>query len=257
MSANMLKFKRAGAVLIAAVMICGLTACGRTGSEKESETGRITEESRSQNASQDTEQGNKQNTESNDTNDTQDAKQGNTQDASIPNAEDFAFSSTDWKTLEFALDGEVYTFPMTWSDVEAAGYQIEDEYRHEVLGSYQYTTSLFAESETGERFYVRFKNFAEGERELQDCYVYGFGFEQSAYTDVNPEVMLCNGVTFGMTVEEVKEIMGEPNYYWENNDPNSDYKIINYYVTDSSLGSEIELNFRNGVLNKITIENKD
>lgn len=246
MSTNMSKIKRAGAILMAVVMICGLTACGKTGSEAESGTGRTSEETETQSGSQDTRQDDGKDTEQ---------SQSSEQNVSVPNTKDLAFSSTDWKTLEFALDGEVYTFPMTWQDVEAAGYQLEDKYRHDVLGSYQYTMSFTAESETGEQFYVRFKNFAEGERELQDCYVYGFGFKQSEYNDVNPEVMLCNGVTFGMTIEEVKEIMGEPDEYWASD--NSAQEIVNYYVTDSSLESEVEFTFRDGILKEIRIENKD
>lgn len=271
--------------MIAVVMICGLTACGGTGNKKESGTsGNVTQGSENQNSTQNggwstgqNETGGqdvqadsdvkKDDEQGDGLDDDKESGQDDVQDAGedeeskqgtgAPAATDYAFSSTDWKTLEFALDGVIYTFPMTWADVEAAGYQLEDEYRHEVLGSYEYTTSFTAESESGERFNVRFKNFEEGERELQDCYVYGFGFEQSQWRDVNPEVTLCNGVTFGMTVEEVKAIMGEPDYYYESDDPDYDRKAMNYYVTGSSLGSELEFSFHDGILDEITIRNKD
>lgn len=177
--------------------------------------------------------------------------------ADTPTADDYAFSSNDWRTLEFALDGVVYTFPLTWSDIEAAGFLIDEDYRHEVLESNYYTLSVNAETEAGERISVRFKNFTEGDRELQDCDVYGIGFEVSQWRDVNPQVMICNGVTFGMTAEEVKALMGEPDYYYESE--GDDYTSIRmeYYATGRSYENEIEFNFWNGALTEIDILNKE
>lgn len=177
--------------------------------------------------------------------------------ADAPTADDYAFSSNDWKTLEFALDGVVYTFPLTWSDIEAAGFLIDEDYRHEVLESNYYTLSVNAETEAGERISVRFKNFTEGDRELQDCDVYGIGFEVSKWRDVNPQVMICNGVTFGMTDEEVKALMGEPDYFYESE--GDDYTSIRmeYYATGHSYENEIEFNFWNGELTEIDILNKE
>lgn len=183
--------------------------------------------------------------------------QDDEKDADAPTADDYAFSSNDWKTLEFALDGVVYTFPLTWSDIEAAGFLIDEDYRHEVLESNYYTLSVNAETEAGERISVRFKNFTEADRELQDCDVYGIGFEVSQWRDVNPQVMICNGVTFGMTAEEVKALMGEPDYIYESE--GDDYTSIRmeYYVTGHSYENEIEFNFWNGALTEIDILNKD
>ncbi|MDE5817736.1 MAG: MSCRAMM family adhesin SdrC [Lachnospiraceae bacterium] len=183
--------------------------------------------------------------------------QNDKQDADAPTADDYAFSSNDWKTLEFALDGVVYTFPLTWSDIEAAGFLIDEDYRHEVLESNYYTLGVNAETEAGERISVRFKNFTEGDRELQDCDVYGIGFDLSEWRDVNPDVMLCNGVTFGMTAEEVKALMGEPDYYYESE--GDDYTSIRmeYYATGHSYENEIEFNFWNGALTEIDILNKE
>lgn len=177
--------------------------------------------------------------------------------ADAPTADDYAFSSNDWRTLEFALDGAVYTFPLTWSDIEAAGFLIDEDYRHEVLESNYYTLSVNAETEAGERISVRFKNFTEGDRELQDCDVYGIGFEVSKWRDVNPQVMICNGVTFGMTAEEVKALMGEPDYFYESE--GDDYTSIRmeYYATGHSYENEIEFNFWNGALTEIDILNKE
>jgi len=170
---------------------------------------------------------------------------------------DFAFSSDDWKTLEFALDGKTYTFPMTLADVEAAGFMIDEEYKSEKLESNMYTTSVTAENEAGEQFYVRFKNFTDADKELKDCEIYGFSFEVVDYRDVNPDVTLCNGVTFGMTIDEVKTLMGEPDYYYESDSTDIDRKEMDYYVTGKSYDSSLELSFTDGKLDSITLVNTD
>lgn len=288
---NMRRMKQAGTILAVAVTICGLAACGKGG--KESKTaGGVTQEAENQdsvwNSGWGTEPGDEkddgQEAEPEDEKDTetdvdldegenpkQDAEaddgQGAEQDAGegtgaeddrdAPTVEDYAFSSNDWKTLEFALDGAVYTFPLTCSDIEAAGFLIGEDYRHEVLEANYYTLSVNAENEAGERISVRFKNFGEGDRELQDCDVYGIGFEQSKWRDVNPDVMLCNGVTFGMTAEEVKALMGEPDYDYESEGDDYTSESMEYYVTGNSYENEIEFYFWNGVLTEIDILNKD
>ena len=192
-----------------------------------------------------------------DTEDKEDTEPDDGQNAGALTVDDYAFSSNDWRTLEFALDGKVYTFPLTWSDIEAAGFVIDEEYRHEVLETNYYTLSVNAENEAGERISVRFKNFEEGDRELQDCYVYGIGFEQSQFRDVNPEVMLCNGVTFGMTPDEVKALMGEPDYDYVSEGDENTGESMEYYVTGHSYENEIEFYFWNGLLTEIDLLDKE
>lgn len=126
-----------------------------------------------------------------------------------------------------------------------------------MLESNYYTLSVNAENEAGERISVRFKNFTEGDRELQDCDVYGIGFDLSQWRDVNPDVMLCNGVTFGMTAEEVKELMGEPDYFYESEGDDYTSVRMEYYATGHSYENEIEFNFWNGALTEIDILNKE
>ena len=160
--------------------------------------------------------------------------------------------------MEFAWDGVVYNFPMTYQDIVDAGFTIDEDYTKETLDSYEYTTSITAKNAAGERVYVRFKNFTEEDgRPLTDCEIYGFGFESDDFWDVNPSVTICNGITFGMTVDEVKAIMGEPDYYYSSDDPEFDRKELAYYTEGSSRENELELEFYNGILDEITIINAD
>ncbi|MCM1103877.1 MAG: hypothetical protein NC409_07185 [Clostridium sp.] len=186
-----------------------------------------------------------------------DASAGRGGGADAPGVEDYAFSTNDWKTMEFAWDGAVYTFPLTWHDIEAAGFELDEEYRHEVLESYYYTLSVRVENEAGEKISVRFKNFTDEDREIQDCELYGIEFELDNWQDVNPDVMLCNGVTFGMSADEVKELMGEPDYYYESDSEEYESQSMEYYIKGDSYKNKIELYFWEGELTEITLVNDE
>lgn len=243
------------AVLVA--IMCGLVACSnndkedtterKTGVTTETTTGEITTEETTGEVT----------TEEGTTEEAKTEEETNGTDKKDTVQTDFAFSSNDWKTLEFALDGEIHTFPMTLADVEEAGFNIDEEYKSETLESNMYTTSVVAENSEGERFYIRFKNFTDADKELKDCDIYGFNFEIDDYRDVNPDVTICNGITFGMTVDEVKALMGEPDYYYESDNTDLDRKELDYYVTGKSYDSSLELSFIDGKLNEITLVNTD
>ena len=164
----------------------------------------------------------------------------------------------DWKSLDFTLNGTSYSFPLTWSDVENMGYTLEEEYANETLEPNYYTYSVIAENEEGETFYIQLKNFTDEDKLMKDCDVYSFKFENQEYRDVNPDASLCNGVTFGMTYEEVKELMGEPDYYYES-EPGSEnvYQYADYYVDGTSYGSQVSFSFLDGPLYSIEIINAE
>lgn len=203
------KMKRAGAAVLLAVLLCGLTACG--GTEREWKT---------------------------------------------------EFSSADWKTLELSLDGRILTFPILCTDLEAVGYKIDTDKasRMEVLEAGYYTTGVPMENKEGVKIYVRFKNFGEKDKSLKDCEVYGLSLHYDDYEGANPEVLLCCGITFDSTVDEVREAMGEPYDYHKSE---SDFtegvytEILKYYVTESVHSSNIEFSFYNGEMYQIAIVNTD
>lgn len=237
-------------------VMCGLTACGtkekEVSEESQSEETEVQTEEPSESEEEKTEEDRTTEEDDKTTEEMNPTEESETEEERTPEAVELEFSSSDWTTLEFALDGTIYAFPLTYSDVKAAGFAIDEEYESTLLESYYYTMSTYAQNSENERFYVRFKNFTDEDKEIKDCDIYGFGFEMDEYRDVNPDVTLCNGVTFGMTLEEVKEIMGEPYYYYES-EGSYDRKEMDYYEPDSPLESKLELNFVDGILNKITI----
>ncbi|MCM1190896.1 MAG: hypothetical protein NC123_02815 [Butyrivibrio sp.] len=172
-----------------------------------------------------------------------------------PTREDYDFSSDDWKTLEFALDGTVYSFPLTWADVEAMGYQLEEAYREEELKPYYYTMVGVdvKNEEAGKQIRVLFKNFAEETRKIPDCDIYRIAFELFSWRDVNVNIMLCNGVTFGMTPEEVIAIMGEPENAGGDEEVDYSYGKMDYVDQGEDYKNSVTIEFWDGAVDGITI----
>ncbi len=256
----MRRMKKFATSIVLVGIMCGLAACGN---EDKEVTTKATTEATTVEISEATEEKSETETTEATTTETkateEETSEEKTADAgkAQPKKTDINFSTDDWKSLEFALDGKVYTWPLTLADVEGAGFKLDDDYKSETLESNRYTTSVSVESEAGERFYIRFKNFTDKDKNLVDCDLYGFGFEVDDYYDVNPDVTLCNGVTFGMSVDEVKAIMGEPDYYYESEDSEIDRKEMDYYVTGKSYDSTIDLSFTDGKLDEIDIVNAE
>lgn len=254
----MRKMKKFATSALLIGIMCGMAACGKDDGEKEVTTEYITTTETDTSVEDITTEADDDTTDADSTEkdekDTEEAS-GNAGGGS-PIETEYAFSSNDWKSLEFALDGVVYTFPMTSADIEAAGFMFDEEDMNETLESNYYTLSYTAENAQGESFYVRFKNFTDTDKQMKDCDIYGVEFENLDYRDINPDVTLCNGVTFGMTVDEVKTIMGEPDYYYES-DGDYDRKAMEYYVTGKSYDSSVEFSFTDGILDNITLVNTD
>ncbi len=284
------KMKRAGAVVLLAVLLCGLTACGESGSRKKSGAedsyiedtqSRTSEDDAGQNSEpgerEDTKagggedipadsgaenaEGGAENAEAESLEeapqDTEKESEQEDEESKEPAAPP-EFSTTDWKSLEFALNGQVFAFPLTWSDIEAAGYLFREEYAQEVLEAGYYTTSLTAKNDERELLSIQFKNFGEEDQKLENCYVYGVKLD-SYY---NPTAILCNGVTFGMSFEDVKALMGEPDDYYTNvteDEPSPEriYENAKYYVEGTLQKSLIQFTFSDRALTGIQLVNTD
>jgi len=163
-----------------------------------------------------------------------------------------AFTTSDWTSLEFAIDGQVISWPLTYNDVVALGYSIDSSSEGETLESNHYTTSISAKGSNDERIYVRFKNFTDSDKTAKDCDIMGLSFDVD---DCGKNIVLCNGITFGMTYDQVKGIMGEPSYYYISDD--STYESADYDVSDEAYSNSVSFTFIDGVLTEIEFENYD
>ena len=140
--------------------------------------------------------------------------------------EEIDFTTTDYKAMEFALNGQVLTFPVTVAEVEAAGYKLDEVYRSEVLpatSGITYTTILCsATSDSGHKIKYIAYNLTEESLNVLDC-----GIETIYAKDES--FILCNGISISSSYEEVIATMGEPTEYEE--DYNS--KTLTYKIDDN------------------------
>lgn len=160
----------------------------------------------------------------------------------------------DWTNMQFTMNGKSYNLAtLTYNDIVAMGYTIDEDYLDEELEDNQYSMSARAEAADESDMYVRFKNFTGGgTKNITDCEILGIELSRDDY-DNQYDAALGNGITFGMTSEEVKAIMGEPTSDYTSD--TSDYMTLTYEESDEAYASSVEFTFQDGVLTKIDMEN--
>lgn len=160
----------------------------------------------------------------------------------------------DWANMQFTMLGKPYNLAtLTYDDILAMGYSIDDEYLAEELEDNQYSMSARAEAADESDMYIRFKNFTgEGTKKVPDCEILGIELSRDDF-DNKYDAALGNGITFGMTPDEVKAVMGEPTDSYTSD--TSDYMTLTYEENDDAYASSVEFTFQDGVLTKFDMEN--
>lgn len=160
----------------------------------------------------------------------------------------------DWANMQFTMLGKPYNLAtLTYDDILAMGYSIDDEYLEEELEDNQYSMSARAEAADESDMYIRFKNFTgEGTKKVPDCGILGIELSRDDF-DNKYDAALGNGITFGMTPDEVKAVMGEPTDSYTSD--TSDYMTLTYEENDDAYASSVEFTFQDGVLTKFDMEN--
>lgn len=152
---------------------------------------------------------------------------------------------TDWSTMLVKIDGVEYSFPYSLRTLQANGwtFNIEDyleEGQTEYIleeGEYTYSTTLLSNEQYGSgagsaEIYVGFKNFTQEPKNILDCGIWAIevsGVYGTMPVKKCPDVELPGGVKFGMTMDEIKAVYGEPDEVDDN-----DYYVKLEYVKDYS-----------------------
>lgn len=160
----------------------------------------------------------------------------------------------DWANMQFTMLGKPYNLAtLTYDDILAMGYSIDDEYLEEELEDNQYSMSARAEAADESDMYIRFKNFTGGgTKKVPECEILGIELSRDDF-DNKYDAALGNGITFGMTPDEVKAVMGEPTDSYTSD--TSDYMTLTYEENDEAYASSVEFTFQDGVLTKFDMEN--
>ena len=177
--------------------------------------------------------------------------------ATTVDTSNIAFTTNDWKSLEFAIDGVVYTWPISYSQLKERGYSVDSDIEAETLEANYYSFSEWADKDGEHVFFVQFKNFTDEDKTVADCDILAFKFESTYLEDSGVSIVLCNGVTFGMSYDEVIAIMGTPTDEYVSEDSESGYRTATYEVTDDVYANSIEFTFMDGKIYDIEITNYD
>ena len=177
-------------ILILTISLTSITGCGEK-EKKNQSTGSATV---TENTEADVRESAGNTETQNDTKEPGDAEEKN--DATVQNtAEPISYSTDDWKSLEFSLNGKVYRFPLCYADFAAAGYTMDDSLLNEELESMQYTmTSGRAKSEAGEQIRISFKNTTDQTIAIKDASVRAVVLSAGSYGNENTTFGLCNGI---------------------------------------------------------------
>lgn len=166
--------------------------------------------------------------------------------------------SDDWKSEEFMMDGVVYHLPFNYDllkdkyTFDMTKYGKTDDY---LLNPKDKTSSTIAmeNANLDEKFdfWVGFINNTDKSINIKEADIWSVKFDMSWCKTKNyPNIVLPKGITWGSTLDEVKQAYGEPSeepyysdsmHYWElHYIDNYDYKL-NLTVYDDGGVKEIQL----------------
>ena len=80
-----------------------------------------------------------------------------------------------------------------------------------------------------------------GTKKVPDCEILGIELSRDDF-DNKYDAALGNGITFGMTPDEVKAVMGEPTDSYTSD--TSDYMTLTYEENDDAYASSVEFTFQ-------------
>lgn len=132
---------------------------------------------------------------------------------------DSGFSTKDWSSFEISMDGKVYAWPISYTQLVDDGYVLrkEDIDYEAVKEKYDSMGHLmYKESDKSISISIAFKGYVLPEYNSPDCYAKSFSICEGFLKD-NNDIVLGNGIKLGMSYDEVVSIMGweEEKFYYD------------------------------------------
>lgn len=157
--------------------------------------------------------------------------------------------SSDWKDYQIQLDGEIYSFPMTYGDFTARGWAADDGDEDGELEPNQYDTIRFQKEDIECEIYVL--NLAVNNLPLTECLAAGISIDTNDWAPEDGEVVLPGGLVRGQAdTEAIKTAYGEPSDTYE-----SERYTKLTYDTDSNCEISLYVYKESGVLDEIDMRN--
>lgn len=159
------------------------------------------------------------------------------------------------------INGATVTFPLSYADfVAETGLTMDADETGDIVsadGYDNYDITNAYDSEGNDVCSIWLYNMSGSDLAMEDCYVAGIIAYNDGYSTA-PDLVMQNGITFASTQDEVRTALGEPsNTYSDTYSDGSLYESWNWDYADpnSDYFDEVEIEFVDGVITKIEVDN--
>ena len=159
------------------------------------------------------------------------------------------------------INGATVTFPLGYADfVAETGLTMDADETGDIVsadGYDNYDITNAYDSEGNDVCSIWLYNMSGSDLAMEDCYVAGIIVYNDGYSTA-PDLVMQNGITFASTQDEVRTALGVPSdTYSDTYSDGSLYETWNwdYADPDSDYFDEVEIEFVDGVITKIEVDN--
>lgn len=190
-----------------------------------------------------------------------DWEEEDTEDADTGYASAGVTAGSGYTDPTVTINGATVTFPLSYADfVAETGLTMDADETGDIVsadGYDNYDITNAYDSEGNDVCSIWLYNMSGSDLAMEDCYVAGIIVYNDGYSTA-PDLVMQNGITFASTQDEVRTALGVPSD--TSSDTYSDgslYETWNwdYADPDSDYFDEVEIEFVDGVITKIEVDN--
>lgn len=190
-----------------------------------------------------------------------DWEEEDTEDADTGYASAGVTAGSGYTDPTVTINGATVTFPLSYADfVAETGLTMDADETGDIVsadGYDNYDITNAYDSEGNDVCSIWLYNMSSSDLAMEDCYVAGIIVYNDGYSTA-PDLVMQNGITLASTQDEVRTALGVPSD--TSSDTYSDgslYETWNwdYADPDSDYFDEVEIEFVDGVITKIEVDN--
>ena len=190
-----------------------------------------------------------------------DWEEEDTEDADTGYASAGVTAGSGYSDPTVTINGATVTFPLSYADfVAETGLTMDADETGDIVsadGYDNYDITNAYDSEGNDVCSIWLYNMSSSDLAMEDCYVAGIIVYNDGYSTA-PDLVMQNGITLASTQDEVRTALGVPSD--TSSDTYSDgslYETWNwdYADPDSDYFDEVEIEFVDGVITKIEVDN--
>lgn len=190
-----------------------------------------------------------------------DWEEEDTEDADTGYASAGVTAGSGYTDPTVTINGATVTFPLSYADfVAETGLTMDADETGDIVsadGYDNYDITNAYDSEGNDVCSIWLYNMSGSDLAMEDCYVAGIIVYNDGYSET-PDLVMQNGITFASTQDEVRTALGVPSdTYSDTYSDGSLYETWNwdYADPDSDYFDEVEIEFVDGVITKIEVDN--